>query len=86
MRARFLVPGILLLLAGSGLIFYQFSESCEDSALASTYAGYPWCTDILDHVNFTFIGVMALIAGLVVLALGASLHWVLEPTKPEPME
>ncbi len=83
MRTRFLLSGLLLLLVGGGIILYQVSESCEDSALAQTYAGYPWCTDILDHVNLTFIGVMSIVVGIVILALGASLHWILEPGRAD---
>jgi hypothetical protein len=38
----------------------------------------------LDHVNLTFIGVVALFAGVVILALGGPLHWLLEPSsEPE---
>jgi len=67
-------------LIGVGIVYYQVSESCEDSTLAGTYRGYPWCTDILDHINLTFVGVAALLAGIIVLALGGPLHWVLEPS------
>ncbi len=68
---------------GGGVVFYQLSESCEDSPLASAAHPYPWCSDVLDHINLTFIGVLALFAGVVVLALGGALHWLLEPTKAE---
>jgi hypothetical protein len=78
MRAAFVVAGIFLCLIGAGVVFYQLSESCEDSALAGAYHGYPWCTDVLDHINLTFAGVAALLVGVVVLALGGPLHWVLE--------
>lgn len=61
---------------------YQVSESCEDSSIASEYQGYPWCSDILDHINLTFVGVMALFLGLVVIALGGRLHWLLEKGSP----
>ena len=44
---------------------------------------YPWCSDVLDHINFTFVGVLSLFAGIIVLALGGSLHWLLEPSKAE---
>jgi hypothetical protein len=65
-------------------VFYQISESCEDSAIANAYSGYPWCTDVLDHINLTFIGIVALLVGMVVLALGGPLHWILEPSaEPE---
>jgi hypothetical protein len=70
----------MLCLIGVGIVFYQINESCEDSTLAGAYQGYPWCTDILDHVNLTFLGVVALLAGAVVMALGGPLHWLLEPS------
>jgi hypothetical protein len=63
---------------GVGVVLYQASESCEDSALANAYRGYPWCSDILDHINLTFVGVIALLAGVVVIGLGGPLHWILE--------
>jgi len=65
------------------MVLYQLSESCEDSALASASWMYPWCSDMLDHINLTFLGVLALFAGLVVLALGGTLHWLLEPSGDE---
>ncbi len=68
---------------GAGVVFYQISESCEDSPLASAAHPYPWCSDVLDHINLTFVGVLALFAGVVVLALGGTLHWLLEPSKAE---
>ena len=80
MRIGYLYAGILLCLVGVGTVFYQISESCEDSSLSGIYSGYPWCTDILDHINLTFVGVVALFAGVVVLALGGPLHWILEPS------
>ena len=83
MRASFLAAGLVLCLVGAGVVLYQLSESCEDSALANANWIYPWCSDVLDHVNFTFVGVVALFAGLVVLALGGPLHWILEPSKEE---
>ena len=83
MRTAFLVTGLVLVLIGAGVVFYQISESCEESSLASGNHIYPWCSDVLDHINLTFAGVGALFAGVVVLALGTSLHWLLEPTKPE---
>ena len=70
----------MMCLIGLGIVYYQVSESCEDNTLASAYKGYPWCTDILDHINLTFAGVVALLAGIVVLALGGPLHWILEPS------
>jgi uncharacterized membrane protein YiaA len=79
LRTGYLLSGILLCLVGVGVVLYQVSESCEDSALSNAYRGYPWCTDILDHINLTFIGVIALLAGIVVLGLGGPLHWILEP-------
>jgi hypothetical protein len=80
LRAGYVFSGILLFLVGVGVVLYQVSESCEDNTLASAYKGYPWCVDILDHVNLTFIGLVALFAGVVILALGGPLHWVLEPS------
>jgi hypothetical protein len=62
-------------------VLYQVSESCEDSALANAYRGYPWCTDILDHINLTFVGVIALLVGIVVVGLGGPLHWIIEPSE-----
>lgn len=81
MRSGFLISGIVLCLVGVGVVLYQLSESCEDSAIASANRMFPWCSDVLDHVNLTFVGVLALFAGIVVLALGGSLHWILEPSK-----
>jgi len=78
MRTSYVLFGILLILIGVGVVFYQVSESCEDSAIAYAYQGYPWCTDILDHINFTFVGVIALFLGIIVIGLGGPLHWVLE--------
>ena len=75
-----MVLGVVLCLLGVGVVFYQVSESCEDSALQATYQGYPWCTDVLDHINLTFVGVVALLVGALVLALGGPLHWLLEPS------
>ena len=63
------------------MVIYQMSESCEDSSLASSAHPYPWCSDVLDHINLTFAGILALFAGVVVLALGGALHWILEPSK-----
>jgi len=83
MRTAFLVAGAVLLLMGAGIVLYELSESCEDSALANANWMYPWCSDMLDHINLTFVGVLALFAGLVVLALGGTLHWILEPSKEE---
>jgi len=83
LRTGYIISGILLCLVGVGIVLYQVSESCEDSTLAGVYKGYPWCTDILDHINVTFVGVVALFAGIVVLALAGPLHWILEPS-PEP--
>lgn len=77
----FLVAGVFLCLIGAGVILYQLSESCEENPLANHT--YPWCSDVLDHINFTFVGVLALFAGIVTLALGGSLHWILEPDKGE---
>lgn len=70
----------MLCLIGAGTVLYQINESCEDNTLASAYKGYPWCTDILDHVNLTFLGVLALLAGITVIILGGPLHWLLEPS------
>ena len=72
-------------LVGAGVVYYQISESCEDSTLAGVYKGYPWCTDILDHINLTFVGVIVLFLGIVVIALSGPLHWLLEPS-PESDE
>ena len=83
MKAPFLVVGAVFLLLGAGVVLYQLSESCEDSALANSNWIYPWCSDVLDHVNFTFVGVVALFIGVVVLALGGPLHWILEPAAEE---
>ena len=79
MRTVFLVAGAILCLVGAGVVLYQLSESCEDSALANANWLYPWCSDMLDHINLTFVGVLALFAGIVNLALGGTLHWILEP-------
>ena len=84
MRAAFLVPGIVLCLAGAGLILYQLSESCENGATESVTHLYPWCTEVLDRINFTFVGVLGLFIGVVILVLGGPLHWILEPSKGEP--
>lgn len=81
MRATFLIAGAFLILIGAGVVFYQLSESCEDSPLASSAHPFPWCSNVLDHINFTFVGIIALFAGAVVLALGSALHWILEPSK-----
>ena len=70
----------MLCLIGVGIVYYQVSESCEDNTLAGAYKGYPWCTDVLDHINLTFAGVAALLVGIVILALGGPLHWILEPS------
>lgn len=83
MRTGFLLSGVILCLVGAGVVFYQLSESCEDSALGSAYRFLPWCSDVLDHINLTFVGVLVLFVGIVVLALGGSLHWMLEPNKAE---
>lgn len=84
MRAGYVLSGILLCLVGVGIVLYQLSESCEDNALAGVYKGYPWCADILDHINLTFVGVVALFAGIVILGLSGPLHWILEPSsEPE---
>ncbi len=86
MRTWFMAAGLALCLIGGAIIFYQVSESCEDAGLSSVYSGYPWCVDILDHINLTFVGVMAVVGGVLVLALGSSLHWFLEPVSPgEPV-
>ena len=58
------MAGILLCLVGTGVVYYQISESCEDSTLAGAYKGYPWCTDVLDQINLTFLGVLALLREL----------------------
>lgn len=79
MRPGFLFAGVLAALVGVGVILYQLSESCEDSALAGANHMYPWCSDVLDHINLTFVGVFALFVGIVILALGGPLHWILEP-------
>ena len=81
MKTAFLVAGVVFCLIGAGVILYQFSESCEDSTAPTANHIYPWCSDVLDHINLTFVGVLALFAGLVALALGGSLHWVLEPSR-----
>ena len=83
LRIRYLLVGVVLCLVGVGVVFYQLSESCEDSELVAAYQGYPWCTDVLEHVNLTFVGVAALIIGVVVLVLGGPLHWLLEPSSDE---
>ena len=70
----------MLCLIGVGIVYYQVSESCEDNTLAGTYKGYPWCTDILDHINLTFAGIAMLLVGIVVLALGGPLHWLFKPS------
>jgi hypothetical protein len=80
LRGGYLVAGIILCLIGVGVVYYQVSESCEDNTLAGAYKGYPWCTDVLDHINLTFAGVVALLTGVAVLALGGPLHWILEPS------
>lgn len=81
MRGGYIIAGVMLCLIGVGIVYYQVSESCEDSTLSGAYKGYPWCTDVLDHINLTFAGVVALLVGLVVLALGGPLHWLLERPK-----
>jgi hypothetical protein len=78
-RSAFIIAGAVLCLLGAGLIFYQLSESCEDSLTANHV--YPWCSDVLDHVNLTFGGVLILFGGVMVLALGGTLHWVLEKSR-----
>ncbi len=83
MRATYAVAGAFLILIGAGVVFNQLSESCEETPLANSTHPYPWCTDVLDHINFTFVGVIALFAGVVLLALGGSLHWILEPSREE---
>ncbi len=83
MRPAFLALGVVLCTLGVEVIFYQLSESCESNSVASSNLLYPWCTDVLDHINFTFVGIVALFAGVVVLALGSSLHWLVEPPEPE---
>ena len=80
MRRGYLLAGILLCLIGVGVVLYQVSESCEDNTLANAYRGYPWCTDVLDQINLTFVGVVVLMAGVVIVALGGPLHWILEPS------
>jgi len=82
-RSTFLIAGAFLILIGAGVVLYQLSESCEDSPVSNPMHAYPWCSDVLDHINFTFVGVLSLFAGIIVLALGGSLHWLLEPSKPE---
>ncbi len=82
MKGGFLVGGVLLCLLGVGVVYYQVSESCEDNTLAGAYTGYPWCTDVLDHINLTFVGVVALLLGAVVLSLGGPLHWLVERVSP----
>ena len=84
MKTAFLVSGIVICLVGAGVVLYQLSESCEAGAIAGANHMYPWCTDVLDHVNLTFVGVLALFVGIVVLALGGPLHWILEPSREEP--
>lgn len=86
MRTSFLVAGLLLCFAGGAIIFYQLSETCEEGALAETYIKYPWCTDILTHTNFTFIGVLGVMAGIIILLLGTRLHWILGPGKAGDMD
>ncbi len=84
LRAGYVFAGVLLCLVGVGVVLYQLHESCEDSTLAGAYKGYPWCTDVLEHINLTFVGVVALMVGVVVLFLGGPLHWLLEPSsEPE---
>ena len=78
MRRAFLLAGVVLVLLGAVAILHQVSEACEDNELGAAYAGYPWCSDILDQMNWTFVGVMAAFAGVLVVALGGPLHWVLE--------
>ena len=85
MKTTFLVSGLVLCLVGVGVVLYQLSESCEESALVNAGRFYPWCSDVLDHINLTFVGVIALFAGIVVFALGGPLHWLLEPER-EPAE
>jgi hypothetical protein len=86
MRTVYLISGILVCLIGVGVVLYQVSESCEDSKLANAYRGYPWCTDVLDQINLTFVGVVALMIGVIILALGGPLHWVLEPSHEDESE
>ncbi len=83
MRPAFLAVGLVLCLIGVGGVVYQLSESCEDSTLPSANHTLPWCSDVLDHINWTFVGVLALFAGVVVLALGSRWHWVLERSRGE---
>ena len=85
MRSGFVVAGAMLALIGIGVVYYQVSETCEDSTVAGAYKGYPWCTDVLDHINLTFVGVVALLGAALMLALGGPLHWLLEPSKPDPV-
>jgi len=85
-RTGFLISGIVLCLVGAGFVLYQLSEACEEGAVENANRMLPWCSDVLDHLNLTFIGVLALFAGIVVLALGGSLHWLLEPSKEAPSE
>jgi uncharacterized membrane protein len=84
LKTAFLVVGIVLCLLGGAVVFFQLSESCEDSPLAGAYRSFPWCSDALDHINFTFLGLLALFAGIIVLALGSRLHWLLEPGDDQP--
>jgi hypothetical protein len=86
LRITYLVVGAVLCLVGVATVFYQFSESCEDSTLAGAYQGYPWCSDVLDHINLTFAGVIAVLAGVIVFVLGGPLHWVVEAGKSEPTD
>src|SRR5271157_799262 len=86
MRTVYLVSGILVCLIGVGVVLYQVTESCEDSTLANAYRGYPWCTDVLDQINLTFVGVVALMIGVIILALGGPLHWLLEPSHEHESE
>jgi hypothetical protein len=80
-RPTYLVAGAFLVLIGCGVVFYQLSESCENSPLGGAMHPFPWCSDVLDHINLTFVGILSLFAGIIVLALGGSLHWVLEPRR-----
>jgi hypothetical protein len=86
MRTRFLLSGLLFCLVGAGIILYQVSESCENSELASTYSGYPWCSDVMEHINLTFVGVMAVIVGIIILALGVSPLWNRKPSEIDTTE
>jgi hypothetical protein len=81
LRSSYLILGAVLCLLGVGTVLYQASESCEDNTLANAYRGYPWCTDVLDHINLTFVGVVAILAGVIVLGLGGPLHWIVGPEK-----